>query len=143
MTKLKEIPITIWANIIFFAYVILALIGGVTSRGMSREWEQMKDVRLKYDLFFGFGFSTLCILAIVGLLLRKEWGRQCSIAFCFTLFFSHYIGRVGVYLYWGYSIKESIIVVDPDAIVISILSVLFLVLLSRANIKDFYHSVTK
>ncbi len=143
MHKVKKIQIIVWANIIFFVYVVLALIGGVISRNMSQGWSQMEDVRSKYDLFYGVGFSSLGILIIVGLLLRKEWGRVFAIAFCFVLFFSHFIMRLGVYLYYKFTIQQSFIVVDPDAIVISVFSFLFIILLSRKNVKSYYLTVNK
>ena len=143
MRNIREIPITVWASVIFLVYVVLALIGGVISRHMSEGWNQMEDVRLNYDLFFGFGFSSLGILIIVGLLLRKEWGRVFAIAFCFVLFLSLFIMRVGVYLYYKYTIQESYIVIDPDAILISLFSLLFIIMLSRKNVKSFYHTVNK
>ena len=113
MIRFKEIPKVIWANILFFIYVILNLVGGVIYRNISSEWENMKDVRLEYDLFFGLGFSALSILAIVGLLLRKEWGRQISITFCAVLFFANFVLRLGVYLYYKFSQNLSIVVVRP------------------------------
>jgi hypothetical protein len=123
--------------------VVLALIGGVVSRNMSQGWVQMEDIRLKYDIFFGLGFSSFAIFIIFGLIMRKEWGRVFAIAFCSILFFSHFIMRFGVYLYYKITIQKNIIVVDPDAIVISIFSFLFIILLSRKNIKIFYHAEIK
>jgi len=138
MFNFKGIPKVIWANTIFFIYVLFGVVGGVIYRNISSEWENMKDVRLEYDLFFGLGFSALSILAIVGLLLRKEWGRQFSIAFCAVLFFANFVLRIGVYIYFKYSQNLSIVVVDPDAIVVSILSFMFLVLLMKDKTKEFF-----
>lgn len=138
-----RISIIIWGNIIFLTYVILALIGGVVSRNISKSWEQMEGVRLKYDLFFGLGFSSFAILIIIGLLLKKDWARVFAIVFCSILFFSHFIMRFGVYLYFKFANQKNIIVIDPDAIIISAFSFLFIVLLSRKNMKNYYHTEIK
>ncbi len=138
MNNFKDIPKVILANVAFFIYMIIALIG-VIFRHSSAEWENMKNVRLEYDLLFGLGLSILSTLAIAGLLLRKEWGRQFSIAFCSILFFTNFILRLSVYIYFKYFKNVDVMVIDPDAIVISILSLLFLVLLTRNKTKKLFN----
>ena len=103
-----------------------------------KAWESMGNVRLEYDLLFGLGLSILSILAIIGLLLRKEWGRQLSVAFCSILFVTNFILRLGAYIYFKYSQNISVMVIDLDAIVISILSLLFLFILTRNKTKEFF-----
>ena len=135
--KLKELPKIIWGNIIFLIYIIAALLGGVVSRHQSPEWQEMKDIRMEYDLLFG-SLAILCAGVIIGLLLRKEWGRQLAISINFILFFSSAILRAAFYLFSKVSWGEGILVIDLDAIAISILSLFFLVALTRQKVKTLY-----
>jgi uncharacterized membrane protein len=138
MMNLKNIPLKIWVNLIFFAYVIAASIGGIINRGRSSDWAQMADIRLKYDFLYGIGFSTLAVVAIVGLILRKEWGRQFSISLCLVLFFASFLMRLGVFIYYKITIQQNIIAVDPDAILMSVLSFVCLIVLFQPSTKNLY-----
>ncbi len=138
MNFIKQFPKAVIGNILFLIYIVIASVGGIIFRRLDPSWAGMEDVRMKYDLFFGGGLSTLCIAVIIGLLLRKEWGRQLSLSVSFILFFSHFIIRLGLYIFTKLSYGEGTAVIDLDAILISILSLTFLVLLTRTKTKEFY-----
>jgi len=138
MNFIKQIPKPVIGNILFLTYIIIALIGGIVFRHNSPVWGEMEGVRLEYDLFFGVGLSTLCIIVIIGLLLRKEWGWYFAISLNFVLLFIHCIFRVGLYVFTRASYGKGLAIVDLDAIFISILSLTFLILLTKSKTKEFF-----
>lgn len=136
--KIKELPKIVWGNIVFFTYILCAVISGVIFRHNDPNWSEMKDIRLEYDLLFGLGFSILCITSIIGLLKRKEWGRQFAISLNSVLFFTSFIMRVGIYFWTLISCGEGVVQIDLDAAVIAFCSIFFLFALTRNNIKTIY-----
>ena len=138
MYKISELPKRIWGNIVFFIYILCAVTSGVIFRHNDSNWNEMKDVRLEYDLLFGVGFSILCITSIIGLMWRKEWGRQFAISLNSILFFTNFIMRVGIYFWTLISYGEGVVVIDPDAVVMASFSIFFLFALTRNDIKTIY-----
>lgn len=138
----QKLPKIVYANIIFFIYIIAASIGGIVARHLDSEWKKMIDIQLKYDLLFGVGFIMLSLISVLGLVLKKEWGRGFAISLNMILFFSSFIMRVGIYLFSKFSFGEGVIIIDPDAIIISILSFFFVIYLSTKNVKKIFKAET-
>ena len=136
--KLSRIPKIVWGYILFFVYIIAALIGGIIFRRISPEWEQMENVRLQYDLLFGVGLSAFCLIVIIGLVLCKEWGRLFAISLNSILLFSTFIMSTGVYFYTIIAYGEGTFSLGTDGIVTSILSLFFLIGITRPKIKMAY-----
>jgi len=78
----------------------------VISRHVDPSWSKMSDIRFKYDLLFGVGFIAFSIVVIIGLLLKKEWGRQWAIAFDALLLFCFLGIRILSYLYFKIAFNE-------------------------------------
>lgn len=136
--KRSKIPTIIWGNIIFFVYIIAALIGGIIFRRISPEWQQMENVRSYYDVFFGGGLSTFCLIVIFGLVLCREWGRLLAISLNLILLFSTFVMSAGVYLYSIFVYGGGSFPLGIDGIVISILSLFFLIGITRSTVKRAY-----
>lgn len=134
----KKLPKVIWGNIIFFIYILGASIVGVISRHQDPNWASMADVRLKYDMLFGLGFSLLCIVASIGLILRKKWGWEFALSLNLLVLFVSFILRVGVYIWTYYSYSEGVLVTDIDSITMSIFSIFFIFAISNRRIREQY-----
>ena len=65
------------------------------------------------------------------------WGRQFALSLNLVLLFSHFVTRIGFYIFTAISYGEGNAVIDTDAVVVSIFSLLFIVILTRPHIKDF------
>jgi hypothetical protein len=145
--NIKHVPKIIYANIAFMFYVIAASIGGIISRHNNSVWQRMLDVRLKYDLLFGAGFIILSIAVIIGILLKKEWGRVWAITFNSILLFSSVGIRVVAYVYvhvcCALAFNEVTIPIDIDAVVISTLSLLMLCCLLQNSTKEYFKTPTQ
>ena len=121
----------------FFIYVILAAIGGIYQRQTSAFWNEMDDVRLGYNLLFGFGYVLFSLVSIIGLLLKREWGRIVAISFNWILFLTLCVPSIGVCFFAKYNDK-SIIPVHIDAIIIGCLSLFFIIYLSRKSMRAIF-----
>ena len=133
--KKKMLSRIIYGNVTFFVYVILAAIVGVYQRQLCGDWNARKDVRMEYNILFGSGFILFSLVSIIGLVMKKEWGRVTALIFNWILFFSCFVMRIGVYFFTKYSYGKGIMVFDIDALVITCFSLFFMICLSKRDIK--------
>jgi len=74
----------IYANIIWYAAILLGLIGAALNRHSNADWESMPDVRGNYDALYGI-LGLYLVLCIVGLVSKKSWGYSVTVSANATL----------------------------------------------------------
>jgi len=69
----------VYSNVIFFALLIIGLVGAAVDRSTTSFWHDMSDVKLKYDIIWGI-IGLFITFTIIGMLFRRKWAYQFAIA---------------------------------------------------------------
>lgn len=69
----------VYANILWFCILIVGITAANLGRFNSDEWESMSDVRFNYTLLYS-GITLLLMASIAGLLLKRKWGYELTLA---------------------------------------------------------------
>ena len=74
----------IYANILWFIFLIFGLIAAALQRHTSIEWSEMSDLKMKYDLVYG-SLAIYLAICVFGLLSKRKWSYSSSVAANATL----------------------------------------------------------
>ena len=126
----------IYANIIFYLFVLYGLLGSAIIRLTSTDWQNMQEVKADYD-FIWLVFSIWIVAIIYGLLKKKAWSYHHALSINAVLAFIPIIlFTVAAFMLW-----QDIVILDllqgmVFEITVSILGFAFwLVMLKSDNIK--------
>ncbi len=125
----------IYANIIFYLFVLYGLLGSAIIRLTSASWQDMQEVKAEYD-FIWLAFSIWIVVIIYGLLKNKSWSYDHALSINAVLAFVPIIlFTVAAFMLW-----QDIVILDllqnmAFEITISILGFVFWVMLKSDSVK--------
>jgi uncharacterized membrane protein YeaQ/YmgE (transglycosylase-associated protein family) len=134
----------IYSNIIFFALLIIGLVGAAIDRSTTDFWDDMPEVKIKYDIIWGT-IGLFVAFTTIGMLFRKRWAYQLAIAIngIFTLL-PIMIFATNTVMFWNEtSIIDSIINYSLHLIVAVIAGVFAVSLMFSKNVKNAYNKSFK
>lgn len=74
----------IYANVLWFIFLIFSLIVTAFQRYTSIEWTEKSDVRMNYDILYG-SLAIFLAICVFGLLSKHKWGYSFSVTANATL----------------------------------------------------------
>jgi fluoride ion exporter CrcB/FEX len=134
-------PKIIYANVIWFLIVLIGTVAASINRHTSATWNQMPDVRLKYDLLYVWVLGVFLLLASIGLLRKKKWGYKLAMSFNYVLAALAFIPIIGLVIFYKVSLSETVAMTWPANLnnyVISVISIVFIILMGRRNVKAIF-----
>jgi hypothetical protein len=138
-------PKVIYANLVWFLIVMVGTVGASINRHTSEFWAAMPDVRRNYDLFFVGAYGLLFLVALIGILKRKKWGYEFTMAFNYILALLAFIPVVGLIIF---NLRNGIPLswiadldwrINSDNIIVSSVSIVFIVFMRRPNVKSLFN----
>ena len=126
----------IYANIVFYIFVLYGLLGSTVTRLLSTDWQNMGTVKAEYD-FIWLAFSIWIIVIIYGLLKNKKWSYDHALSINAVLAFTPIILiSVAIFMLWQDLIILDLLQGTVFEITISILGFVFwLAMLKSDNVK--------
>lgn len=143
----KRMPNVIYINMLWLLIMTGLSITSSIKRHLSAEWNRMPDLRLGYDFLFVGVFGLLFLMTTIGLLKRKKWGYDCAMCFNYILALMALVPVIALVLFnWEHGIPLSeILKIDWSFhlgnILISAVSVVFISLMRRSNIKSIFQTI--
>ncbi len=129
----------IYANLTWFIFVIVGLIGSFYERHASLGWNNMPEVRAEYDFVFGL-LALYLIIASIGLIQKKRWGYILSIAANSILA----VAPLLIFIFVLIMLSELSVIDHAKAsagnIFVSLVSITFLYLLRKEPVKCLFQT---
>jgi hypothetical protein len=114
-------------------------------RHTSAVWADMPDVRLNYDIIFVVFFGILVFSASIGLLKKRKWGYEIAMLFNYILGLSLILPFIAIAIFYfennipiSEMSKLEYFGNNLNNLVIGSVSVFFIILMNKANIKTLY-----
>lgn len=123
----------IYANIVFFIFVLYGLLGSAVTRFISTDWQNMETVKAEYD-FIWLAFSIWVVVVIYGLFKHKPWAYDHALSINAVLAFVPIIlFSVAVIMLW-----KDIVILDllqgmVFELIVSILGFVFWLTMFKSN----------
>lgn len=137
-------PKIVYANIVWFGLIVLMGVNASLMRHKSSTWQAMPDVEIKYDVLFVGVFGLLFLISSIGLLKKKQWGYQFTMAFNAILTFLvivPFISLTVLNFEQNISLSQAVRYSwDTNNFIISFISLIFIILMNRKTIKSIYNN---
>lgn len=135
-------PKIVYANTVWFALIFLMGLHASWMRHHDPAWQAMPEVKIKYDVLFVGVFGLLCLASSIGLLKKKQWGYHLTMAFNAILAFLVIVPFIALtvfnfeqHLSLFQAVKHGW---NTNNFIISFISLMFIVLMNKKNIKSIY-----
>ena len=134
---MNRLRVTLILSYSLAAFVALGMVLGIWHRATDPTWnDTLHQIRWEYDALAVVTIA-LMLSVVVGLLMRREWGRVFSIYLSIIVLFLY----LGLPLYAVYLTRLSLSsVFGAESLIMSTLALLNVIGLSRRNFRESYAS---